>query len=108
MRWFILVIIAYLVLFLGIAIAFVDQAFAATCAPWAQMQRALAEQYGEGVLFVGRNDRADVDVVVAGAAQGTWSAVVRKADGTACLLATGDAWAMSDPTLTPPPLGMEN
>ena len=84
------------------------RASAAPCMPWPEMQSGLTNLYGEAPIFVGRSKTLGQEVAVYGAPQGTWSLVVRQANGLACLLGTGNTWAMLDPTLTLPPNGTEN
>ena len=106
MRWVFLSFALYLLVFIGLALVFAGRASAAACMMWPDLQTALNRDYGEAPLFVGRGRDLGQEVAVYAAPQGTWSLVVRQANGMACLLGSGNTWALLDPSLTPP--GTEN
>lgn len=108
MRWVFLAFAVYLLLFIGLAIAMAYPASAASCFSWPDLRTALNERYGEAPLFVGRGHQLGQEVAVYVAPQGTWTLIVRQANGVACILGAGSTWAMLDPALTPLLPGTEN
>lgn len=109
MRWVVFIFGAYLLLFIGLAISLANQAAAATCLMWPELQSGLTERYGEAPVFVGRGSKQlGQEVAVFAAPQGTWTLIVRQSNGLACVLGAGNTWAMLDPELTPPLPGTEN
>lgn len=108
MRFVIGIFAIYLLLFIGLAVAFANQAAAAPCLMWPELQSGLTERYGEAPVFVGRGKDLGQEVAVYAAPQGTWTLIVRQSNGLACVLGAGDTWAMLDPDLTPPLPGTEN
>jgi hypothetical protein len=67
------------------------------CVPFQQAQDDLAGQFGEQVLFVGLDQRGGLMVVFLNAATETWTAMVVRADGMACPVASGEAGAFLPP-----------
>jgi hypothetical protein len=99
---------AVLALITVLSLSLASVAQASVCAPWPVLQDQIANSYGESTVFVGLTASAGQEVAVFGAPQGTWTLIVRQADGTACVLAYGMTWAAIDASLTPPLPGSEN
>jgi hypothetical protein len=76
---------------LGLALA-TPMAEAQTCADRAQVVSRLEERYGETLQSMGLNQNSTVLEVYASEETGTWTILVSRADGTACLIAAGQMW----------------
>ena len=78
---------------LGAAFSFCASASAAqVCAPYESVRRALFEQHGEAVVGTGRDDRELVVQLFATPDGATWTLVIVRPDGLACLVASGQEW----------------
>lgn len=108
MRILTIILTATLSVAATLALATASSAQAPVCAPWPVLQDQIANAYGEAPVFVGLTASAGQEVAVFGAPQGTWTLIVRQADGTACVLAYGMTWAALDASLTPHLPGSEN
>jgi hypothetical protein len=62
------------------------------CADRAQVVSRLEERYGETLQSMGLNQNNTVLEVYASEETGTWTILVSRADGTACLIAAGQMW----------------
>lgn len=62
------------------------------CMPRADMAKALADGWGEKSAFQGLQSDGQRIVEIFVRQDGTWTAVVVSADGTACPVAAGDQW----------------
>ncbi len=78
---------------LGAAFSFCAWTAAAqVCAPYESVRRALFEQHGESAVGAGRDDREMVVQLFATSDGATWTLVVVRPDGIACLMASGREW----------------
>jgi hypothetical protein len=66
------------------------------CADRAQMVSLLRKQFGERLTGYGLSDLGVVFEIYA-AADGGWSLIVTRADGTSCLIASGSHWQAVKP-----------
>lgn len=83
----------YALAFAGGVAALASDAQAQTpCAPRDQVIAQLEDEYGETRRGVGLQNRGAVVEVYASDATGTWSILVTRPDGVACLVAAGEAW----------------
>jgi hypothetical protein len=62
------------------------------CADREQVVARLAEQYGETLQSVGMNNDNAVLEIYASEDTGTWTILVTRPDGVACLIAAGEMW----------------
>lgn len=77
-------------LFLFAALVIVTAAEAATnCAPHKDVVAILTERYGETRLGIGIAQTDQLVEIFVGTADGTWTFIVTKPDGTACIFASG-------------------
>ena len=67
-------------------------AHAQVCAPYESVRRALFEEHGEAAVGAGRDDRELVVQLFATPDGATWTLVIMRPDGTACLVAAGREW----------------
>jgi hypothetical protein len=74
------------------------------CAPYESVRRALFEQHGEAAVGAGHDDRELVVQLFATADGATWTLVVVRPDGIACLVASGREWR----SIAGRPLGRES
>jgi hypothetical protein len=78
---------------LGAAFSFgAPPAAAQVCAPYESVRRALFEQHGESAVGAGRDDRELVVQLFATSDGATWTLVIIRPDGIACLVASGLEW----------------
>lgn len=63
------------------------------CGPYQDIRRSLEQEYRERVLWTGLLDQNQVLEIHATENGGrSWTAVVRRADGAACVVAAGQDW----------------
>jgi hypothetical protein len=62
------------------------------CADRADVVSRLAERYGETLQSMGLNQNNTILEVYASEETGTWTILLSRADGTACLVAAGQMW----------------
>jgi len=74
-------------------------AHAQSCAPRDRIVERLADTFGEGLAAGGLQSAQQVIEVWAAPETGTWTVLVSRADGIACVLATGTNWHQQDPAL---------
>lgn len=72
------------------------------CADRSKVIARLAERYGETLQSLGLNDDSSVLEVYASEDTGTWTILITRTDGMACLIASGQAWEKLARPLTPP------
>jgi len=72
------------------------------CAERTAVVSRLAEKYGETLQSMGLHRNNGVVEVYASDETGTWTILVTRPDGTACLLAAGQMWEADATPLTPP------
>jgi hypothetical protein len=76
------------------------------CGPRAQLVAKLAEQFGETQRTMGYVGPAPAITAVmetyANDATGTWTILLAKPDGTACMIASGGGWIGDEQTPMPP------
>jgi hypothetical protein len=72
------------------------------CAQRAKVIERLAEKYGETLQSMGLNQDSGVLEVYASSDTGTWTILVTRPDGMACLLAAGQMWEAEARPLTAP------
>jgi hypothetical protein len=65
---------------------------AAACADRAQVVSRLEERYGETLQSMGLHQNNNLLEVYASAETGTWTILVTRPDGIACLIAAGQMW----------------
>lgn len=70
------------------------------CLPWASALEQLADKWGEALMWQGSREGAGDFVVLANPAGTSWTMMLRRPDGQACALASGQTWAI--PVATPP------
>ena len=58
---------------------------------------SLAKDYGEEVIWAGVNDAEGMVEVLGAPDGGTWSIILTRPDGWACLKASGEGWRPVDP-----------
>jgi hypothetical protein len=63
----------------------------ALCAPYRAHESYLAARFGEHPVFTGQIEGGLVLRIMANSASGTWTMLVVRADGTACVRAAGEA-----------------
>ena len=63
------------------------------CAPRDRLVEALGETFGESTRGLGLSDTGNV-IEVWTSAEGSWSLVVNRPDGTSCLADFGQGWAL--------------
>lgn len=80
--------------FAGVSAA--GPAGAQTCAAHDVIAAILSERHGESVVGRGLQS-AKRALEVWASESGSWSAVIVRADGTACLVASGQAWSPVEP-----------
>lgn len=83
--------VALLVFILAAAWSVAAQAQQA-CAPRADIVAELQAKYGETRRGAGLQNRGSVTEVFASAETGTWTIIVTRPDGVACMMAAGEAW----------------
>jgi hypothetical protein len=87
---------------LGAAFSFCGlPAAAQVCSPYESVRRALFEQHGESAVGAGHDDRDVVVQLFATSDGATWTLVIVRPDGIACLVASGQEWRR----IAGPPLG---
>ena len=69
----------------------------AVCAPREQVAARLAERFGETPRAMGLNGDAALLEIFASEETGSWTLVITGADGTACIIATGQAFQAAAP-----------
>jgi hypothetical protein len=68
-------------------------AMAQACGDRGEIVAALAARWGESRQAIGvSEDRSSVIEVYAAPSTGTWTIVVSRTDGTACMVASGEGW----------------
>jgi Rad3-related DNA helicase len=72
------------------------------CADREQVVARLAEQYGETLQSAGMNNDNAVLEIYASEDTGTWTILVTRPDGVACLIAAGEMWEGDAAPLTKP------
>lgn len=72
------------------------------CAEYELVAERLAEKYGESVNGMGLTSNQSIIQVWSNPETGTWSITVTNAQGVACLVASGQAWEILEPTVTAP------
>jgi hypothetical protein len=72
------------------------------CADRAQVIERLAEKYGETLQSMGLRGDNGVMEIYASDETGTWTILVTRPDGIACLLAAGEMWEGNAQPLTKP------
>lgn len=70
----------------------VSQAEPRPCAAREQVVARLAERFGETLQSIGMRGADAMIEVYASEATGTWTILLTRPDGAACLIASGDAW----------------
>lgn len=75
------------------------------CAMIAQVMAGLAGKYGEATRLQGIMPNGQVLAIIANPAGSTWTALVVRPDGLACLMSSGNSWAEGD--MLGPPAGTE-
>lgn len=73
-----------------------------TCADRTAVIERLAEKYGETLQSMGLHRNNGIVEVYASEQTGTWTILVTRPDGKACLLAAGQMWEAQAAPLTPP------
>ena len=67
------------------------------CVPFEQAERLLSEKHGESPRFAGLvEDASSLFMVWLNETTGTWTLIVVRPDGVACLVGHGQAGAMKD------------
>lgn len=69
------------------------------CAPLKPMLDNLSARYGETPQFAGVLPTGARVVAVANGKTGTFTVIIQKPDGMACMILTGDGWIMSEPAV---------
>ncbi len=62
------------------------------CADHDQLVQSLADQYKESPREVGLTGNGDVVELTTTADGRTWTLLITRSDGTACIIAAGEAW----------------
>jgi hypothetical protein len=73
------------------------------CAPRVILEQRIAKDYGESIVGAGVTP-VGVLYVTANPTTQTFSVIVRRADGLACLIGGGKGWATTDPSVPGRPL----
>lgn len=76
-----------------LAITLLAPAAAAVCLPWDTIRAQLHDSFGEVPLWTGPRETGDQITILAAPGGTTWTAVVLRPDGAACLAAAGTSWA---------------
>lgn len=71
------------------------------CADRGKIVERLAETFGETLQSLGLNQDNGVVEIYASEATGTWTILLTRPDGLACLLASGQMWEGDAAPLTP-------
>lgn len=98
--------IAHLILIIAMAVLALlapAKADAAQCAPFDEVLAGLATRWDEAPVAGGLVDQGAILVLFSDSEGDTWTLVLRQANGTACLVASGTGW-QADP---PAPQGRE-
>ncbi|MEM8570529.1 MAG: hypothetical protein AAGG56_06415 [Pseudomonadota bacterium] len=66
------------------------------CADRGKVIERLEERYGETLKSVGLHKNRGVIEVYASSSTGTWTILLTRPDGLACLVASGEAWESLD------------
>lgn len=78
---------------IGLLLLPVDQGVAdQQCYPFDQVRRSLSATYHEEVVTAGMMGGGPNAMVILVSPAGTWTALVVRPDGTACMLAEGDTY----------------
>ena len=79
---------------LALLLALANHAAAAeqACTDHATALRNLAEKFAEVPIGMGLSSTGNLDVLTVNATTGTWSALLVRPDGMACILAVGTGW----------------
>tara|TARA_R110002020_G_scaffold304065_1_gene519825 strand:- start:1506 stop:1823 length:318 start_codon:yes stop_codon:yes gene_type:complete len=72
------------------------------CGPREKITKQLRERYGEVVIMRGIVDGAMMELYYAPTKNHTWTVVVSRANGVACLLVGGDNAQLISPSEAPP------
>ncbi|QYK42849.1 MAG: hypothetical protein KF887_07035 [Paracoccaceae bacterium] len=75
----------------------------AQCAPLDAVEAQLRDRYGEQLLFDGRAANGHAMAVLVNPDGTTWTALVVRPDGIACMMASGTGWAAASPAAPVPP-----
>lgn len=62
------------------------------CAPRDDLAQTLADKWGETSLFEGLVSSKKAELQIFARRDGTWTAVVIRPDGIACVVGSGDLW----------------
>jgi hypothetical protein len=85
--------------------SFSVSAFAQTrqaCAEHSLVVQRLADKYGETLRSMGLHQNTDLIEVYASDETGTWTILITKPNGQACLLAAGQMWEANVPPTVKP------
>jgi len=75
--------------------ATVANAQSQNCAPFEMIDERLQSRYGEQVRTVGiANGGQSIVMQYANEESGTWTMIVRNANGIACMVASGEGWQL--------------
>lgn len=72
------------------------------CADRTQVIERLAERYGETLQSLGMHQNNGLVEIYASDSTGTWTILLSKPDGTACLIAAGQMWEGNATATTKP------
>lgn len=87
---------------LALATPIADAQTASTCGDRSQVVERLAERYGETLQSMGMHQNNGLVEIYASDSTGTWTILLTRPDGTACLLAAGQMWEGHAAPLTKP------
>jgi hypothetical protein len=87
---------------LALATPAADAQTRSACADRSKVIERLAERYGETLQSMGMHQNSGLVEIYASDATGTWTILLTKPDGTACLIAAGQMWEGQAAPLTKP------